>query len=690
MEITYESSLVIMKSTLVLPIGLILTGIIISGIVYTYDISPFSDSTNNDKTNLTAEEAIGLAVHDLSVSEFVRQTQTYAEAEHDKGIWTVRFTEIYNENYFVEVEIDDKTELILNSEKTGDSANLAQDQQFNSEANYYSPENGVSSQDDSMVASNSRGGLIEDYYYYNNPELIEAAIDYFTNLDIVANFLTENELEFYGYSYNDEVYLWGYDNQAYEIWMSSTLSVQEIDESNWIFDLLEISSTSLFGDAIHDFTEIYDLLKVTDEFIEFADKVENYTSYDVLNYHNDNNQDQYIFNMRYSPTYYFYDDIVYDVDGAVSSSDATISVEPSQTDEERATDICYCFYNEWIEFEISDQDVTIENVWGPDTALLSSNEALSLVLANSEIQSWMGEINYYHNYTYYDGYGNWWISLYDTEDYYNYANARLNDRTEVIDEIYTILSVPATMTEIELHNAISALRSPQRFFDAADDYDKYFYYDHYGVWYFSYYDKNNYYNYMWGSISDEDGTILELQVKVYHEPELTDQNIVNILEANGLVEFKNLYPDVSFSIYYNGYDTWYVYGYSMILIEAWFWAQIEDSTGEITEYTENHPTNLPGLTVNEVLTIAYTVDEYTEIKGQTDISYEYYYYYNGYWHFYLQGTDDNKFYWLSITINDDTSEVEEIWSSSWEYNTHAYADPDYVAKYGDVTEEASG
>ncbi|OLS27926.1 MAG: hypothetical protein HeimC2_09540 [Candidatus Heimdallarchaeota archaeon LC_2] len=677
-----------MKNTLILPIGLILTGIIITGVVLTYDIS--LESTNDNQTNLTAEDVIVLAIHDLGVSEFVRQTQAYAEAEHDNGIWTVRFTEITNINRFIEVKIDDNTELILDSKQSDETSNLAAEQQFNNEADFYSPQNDVASQEDSMVISEGRGGLIEDYYYYNNPELIEAAIDYFVNLEIVTNFLNNNDIEFYGYSYDESiVYLWGNNYENYDIWMNVILNVKNIDEDNWTFEVQEISSSSLFGKPKNTFTEMHDLVKITNEFIEFVDKVVNYTSYEVLFYYGDQSQDEYIFKMRYSPLYYFFDYPIEIGDEIGSGSDGSDLLGLNQ-DDDLVSEPYYLFYDEWIEFEVSDLDATIKNIWGPNSALLSANEAMALVLQNAEIQSWLNEITIFNNYTYYDGYGNWWISLYDLDDYYNYAYARLNDRTETLDEIFTILSVSATMNESQLHEIISNLQTTKLFFDEVDNYEYYFYYDHYGVWYFSYYDPDNYYNYLWGSINDNDGSIVNIQVKIYKEPRLSEHKVIEFLGDSGVDDFKNLYPDVVISVYYNGYDTWYIYGYSMILVEAWFWAQIDDNSGDLIEYTENHPINLPELTVDEIISIAHTTDEYKEIKDLTDISYEYYYYYDGNWYYYMQGTDDETFYWLSITINDNTGEIEEIWFSSWLYNTHAYQEPDYNEKDETVIIEATG
>ncbi len=79
-------------------------------------------------------------------------------------------------------------------------------------------------------------------------------------------------------------------------------------------------------------------------------------------------------------------------------------------------------------------------------------------------------------------------------------------------------------------------------------------------------------------------------------------------------------------------------------------------------------------------------NEFKEIYEQVPQKFEYYYFMDGTWYYYLQGTsDDDTYYWLSINIDDDSREISDIWSSSWNYLDDYYTDPDYTKKYDDET-----
>jgi hypothetical protein len=217
-----------------------------------------------------------------------------------------------------------------------------------------------------------------------------------------------------------------------------------------------------------------------------------------------------------------------------------------------------------------------------------------------------------------------------------------------------------------------------------DNYESYLNYDNYGVWYFSYFDNDNYHNYIWGSLNDTDGTITYIEIRLYQEPNLTEADVLTALSSSGIDEFKTEYPDTVIYFYYDGYSTWYVSGHSLTLVEAWFWAQVDDENSNVIVYEENHPKVLPSMEVNDVLEIVHATSEFKDLNEIVQQKFEYYYFIDGTWYYYLQGTSDNEtYYWLSIGINDESGEIVDIWSSSWNYSDDYYTDPDNTTMDGD-------
>ncbi|MFV2015004.1 MAG: hypothetical protein ACC656_06230, partial [Candidatus Heimdallarchaeota archaeon] len=240
-------------------------------------------------------------------------------------------------------------------------------------------------------------------------------------------------------------------------------------------------------------------------------------------------------------------------------------------------------------------------------------------------------------------------------------------------------SIPAVLKEDTVNSLVQDSKDTKLFFDSVNDYKAYFYYDQYGLWYFSYYDTQNYYNYIWGSLNDSDNTVINIQVKLYQEPKLSEAEVLSALSDSGIEKFKTMYPDTAIYFYYNGYDTWYVSGYSVTLVEAWFWAQVDDDSSEVIRYEENHPKTLPTMEIDEVLTLVHETSEFKEIKEKVSQYFEYYYFMNGEWYYYLQGTsEDGIYYWLNISVNDKSGEIDNVWKSSWKYADNNSTDPYYT------------
>ncbi|MHA2029806.1 MAG: hypothetical protein ACW99Q_10475 [Candidatus Kariarchaeaceae archaeon] len=668
-----------MKNAFLISTGLSVIALVVAGVVIQPNL-PF-EMNQNDRTNLTSDDAISIALKDGKALSFVRQNQALSTANYDVGIWTVTFEALNQESNFVQVKIDDETELILSSESSQDTYNLAQDvaDQGNIESN--NPNQNFGVQEDAMFAADYRYGLVEDYYYIDNQEQVEAAIEYFSDIELVKDVINEHSLEFYGYSYENVIYLWGYNYNLYDNWMNVIILAEDIDDNSWNFEISEISASFIFGAPTHTFDDIIEIAEASEEFIQFKENVTEYDFHTILFYSVNNEIGDYTFNIHYSPHYNYFgyeesiDAIAYaeevrEDDG----NDVTVTTVYDETETSTEPYIDYYYY--WIEIVISDKTGLIVNVWGPDSAILTSDEVVSLVKSTAEIDNWLSGIGSVQTYAYYDGYGNWWVSMYDTDDYYNYAYAGLNDRTLEISDINTFLAISPILSEQDIEDILKEYDGAQEFFDTVSNYEFYAYFDHYGKWYVSLYDIDNYFNYLWGSITDNDGSIIYLEVRLYQEPKLSESAILNILSSSGLDEFKQLYPDTTVSVYYNGYDTWYVYGSSLTLIDAWFWAQIDDGTSDLINFEDHHPDVLPIKDTNEILSITHSTSEYKETVEDTDQFFEYLYFYDGVWYYYLQGTsDDETYYWLSITINDQSGEIIDIWSSSWIYKLY-YEDPD--------------
>ncbi|MCE7733413.1 MAG: hypothetical protein GPJ54_00955 [Candidatus Heimdallarchaeota archaeon] len=675
-----------MRTILILPAGMLVIGIMLSGIVLDSNLPFLLNNDNTEDTNLTPEEAISIAVKEPSASIFVRQTQAVVETNYETGLWTVRFTDINQNTNYIQVEIDDQTQLIIDTETATETVNHESQFANRDALGSSSPDQQIAIEDIAIRAPSQRYGLTDDYFYVGNQEQVNAAIEYFIQNEMIGDYIDENSIEFYGYSYDDTVYLWGYSTETYEEWMGAILLAVELTEDSWEFSILEISASFDFGNLNYSLAEAINLAKTTDEFKLFEENITDYSINSILHYYADEYQGKegFVYNIYFS-SYSFMDDNEYVVAvDPVTTFDSTEEDESSSSQGGDTDSIYYCGDFNWIDVEISDSLWNVLEVWGPNSAILSSEEAIEKILEDPTIKDWNLQVGLITSYTYYSGYGMWSVWMASDEDPYNYASANLNDRTGKVTDVRTFLSVEAILNEQIVNSIIQETEEADEFFDTVDNYEFYINYDNYGVWYFSYFDNENYHNYIWGSLNDTDSTVTNIEVRLYQEPNLSEAEVLATLSNSDIDDFKTKYPDTVIYFYYDGYGTWYVSGNSLTLVEAWFWAQVDDESSNVIIYQENHPKVLPIMDIEDVLGIAHSTTEFKDINDETLQKFEYYYFIDGTWFYYLQGTSDNNtYYWLSISIDDETGEISDLWSSSWNYSDDYYTDPDDTNKDGD-------
>ncbi|MCY3414564.1 MAG: hypothetical protein INQ03_23145 [Candidatus Heimdallarchaeota archaeon] len=619
-----------------------------------------------ESLNLSAEEAITIAKQDNEVSSWVIQYKATEAAEYTDGLWYVQFSSTAQPGTFLLAKVDDASATLIDYDQIslgGPSMNAPNMEtgapvDTSEDAMSSAPQAGFGYYNDVC-----EGGFYTDcgrYYSDMGENFSQAAIDFVKSLDYIIIF-DNYEMEFYAYGYQWEDdnygYVWAYYFDEVEdeyIYIDFGLDFTEITDNSWTFSVTSISSNVIFVETEYTLDDVWNLIEASDEYLNYTSIVSSYNDYVYFQYLND----IFTFTVSLYPEYNWDEYEYYD----------------NETDPSTPTDN---YEYSWIEFVVED-GTGIAEIWGTHSNSLSESDVFAIALQSANLTDWFNSVVNYDLSASYSGRGYWYVYLYDEVDYYSYAYVYINDRTSEIEYIYSMIAIPALHEEYEMHSMVENLEFTSDFFDQVDNYESYYYYDHYGSWWISYYDTDDWRNYFYLQVNDSDLSIQFSGLWLITPATMAESEVVDVAMDAGLSEFIDLYDNIDVYIYYDGYGTHFVYAYDAILIEAFAFAAINDTSAELIHYYEYHPEILPEMEVNEVLNIALNTENYTEFLKNCDIAYYYLYFYRGTWYFYAYGLDyEDTWYGYSLSIDDSTGEIIDEWSYS--YNEVYYEDTVEVA-----------
>ncbi|UJG41530.1 MAG: hypothetical protein K9W45_03465 [Candidatus Heimdallarchaeum aukensis] len=149
---------------------------------------------------------------------------------------------------------------------------------------------------------------------------------------------------------------------------------------------------------------------------------------------------------------------------------------------------------------------------------------------------------------------------------------------------------------------------------------------------------------------------------------LTEEQVKNIAKSDPTIqEFLSNYSSVEEYCYYDGFGYWYVEFYA----DDWMsyaYAIVEDNTGEVVESEAFYYSDESNLTEEQVIAIALENEEVKNFIEQNP-EYEVYAYYDFYQYWFVDFYDEYYFSWCTVTIDDVTGEIVDVYSSEDIYNT---------------------
>ena len=579
------------------------------------NVEPLSWSADQlDATEplLTEDQVLLIALENEEVSGYIEAT----EADHSLyfdgfGIWIVSFypgIAILEFQEYLDVYIDDNTSEII-------------------EVIYIS----------------------DEYIFEEDPVLTEAVMEYLTTSEITSNFLSTHEnMEWYVFNWDGMVNAW-MSNYETNIWLSANLFADEVDTDTWDFELIDVTASAVFGSPNHSFEDALAIAMDSPEVIEFVTDNVEYQVTTTLSYTIDGDYfyDEGLIGSGYN---YFLEFSSGEMDEPIDDFPGTNAGSDSVTPDD---------WNEtWMIVTIDDAIGEIVDIWGTAPAEMTEDEVISIVLAIPEIDNWLGNFVDYEIFAYYDGFGAWYVDIYIEWDY---AYVIVDDITGEIIEVEIYQTVPSAMTENEVVDIVLAAPEVQDWLLNVSDYEVYTYYDGYGFWWVDLYDSTNFYNYISAEVDDQTGELTYLDVFLAEPAEMTEEEVLQIALESGMNDFLNLYENAEIEAYYDGNSLWYVFAYSPVLIDAWAWAEIDDLSGDVISYEENHPLILPTMSVEEILVIVHSTSNYTDFVLNLVEVYEDVIFYDGLWYVNIGGYNiDDGYLSLCFTIDDATGDILEI------------------------------
>ncbi len=549
-----------------------------------------SEVDNTTSAILSEQDAINLALSDPEVSAYANDNNADIYTFYDGySMWYIDLFPQNDQNTWMEVIIDGNQAVIL-------SVDIYSFDEYNGDV---------------------------------NTELENASILYLEENEYTSDFFTNHpdaELMFNDYYGLLNVF-------AYDITSDDWMSVDLPYDDNMNFDLLDVSSDILFGNPLHTFDDAVDIA-LQDPLVANFTSSTNYTIDATLSYFNEDysmyeGMDLYMgyyLTIVFSSMDIFYDvysepgesyisvtiedatgDIIY-IDNYYDSNlseDEVISIalnipEISEFANNESVEVSAYFdgYEYWdvylYNYDTGDfADVIIDDITGDVVdyyiyrqidATLTENEALSILLSDDSVNNWTLSVDNYSYSIYYDNYGYWYISLYDTNNYYNYVDAVIDDQSRSIVYLDIYLAAPAKLDESTVLD-LAMSNGLEDFMNQYPDALYQIYYDGFGQWTVSAYDEILVDAWIYIVIDDNTTEIIYSE---RNDPDVlptmsVDDVFTLVHESSNYTDFVNMYGDVNETIYFmDGY--WYcdVYTYSADNYAGMTFV-IDDSTGTITD-----------------------------------------------------------------------------------------------------------
>ncbi|MHA1303304.1 MAG: hypothetical protein ACTSQE_06440 [Candidatus Heimdallarchaeaceae archaeon] len=157
------------------------------------------------------------------------------------------------------------------------------------------------------------------------------------------------------------------------------------------------------------------------------------------------------------------------------------------------------------------------------------------------------------------------------------------------------------------------------------------------------------------------------------DSKLTEEQAIEIAKNSpDIASFIDQFEEIEIYTYYDPEGYWYIDFFALDDWMSYAYAVIDDASGEIV-YTEvylySEETNL---TESEVLDIALANEEVIQFINDNP-DYEYYVYYDFYQYWYVDFYGNYYYSWCSVTIDDQTGEIVEVYRSDDFYDTNLNA-----------------
>ncbi|MHA2250460.1 MAG: hypothetical protein ACXAD7_08860 [Candidatus Kariarchaeaceae archaeon] len=614
--------------------------------------SGFVTTSISQETNLTAEEALDIAMADPKVAEWLMTDEFQAEEPYisNNTMWIVVFTLVNDPRKELVVYVDDVTGEVM-------------------EVLFYDVDD------------------VPTYY----DEYVDEAIIFVQELELLSIFLQNNPyLNWNGWKYNDIVDINAYsDDYENYVYLSIQLNITVTDGIP-TFSLTHIHSNGFFGSPIHDFDEIVTLISEHEEVVEFVSLHPEYSTNLNLQYKGD--MGEYIYEIYYYPEY----------------NETYYGRDYAEAEDLSLNSFCFCGGGGWLQLIVDDRTGEVLETHGSYTSIHTMDEITRVMENHGEIGSWLDTLEDYEIYANYDGYSMWWINIWSTTTQ-DYSYLSVNDTTLEIFDYYIFIPIPASKTEAEVEALILANNEIANWVREVGNYNTFVYYDSQGNWYVNLHDVVLYQNYASARLDDKTGMVYDVYTHIINT-NLSVEEIYGILREADLEEFFNDFPDAVVHMYYSGeyryddfyekYDNattvtspsgtepgwnpepaengrWNIYVYSPTIVEARIEIVIDDETGKTVSRFEERPAVMPKNRVSDVMNIVNSLEEVNDFKINHTITYEYIYYYDKTWYVWLNGEDNRGYYsYVSALIDDADLEVLdiEIFEYSWGIRGGVYED----------------
>ncbi len=237
----------------------------------------------------------------------------------------------------------------------------------------------------------------------------------------------------------------------------------------------------------------------------------------------------------------------------------------------------------------------------------------------------------------------------------------------------------ANLTEEQVTEIANNSEIVQEFFQKIDKFELIvFYSQEEDCWYVQYYSTQNWASYVFVVIDDNTGEIIYSESYIYSdEANLSEEQVMAIaMNSSDVQEFIHNYPNYYYSVWFDGFNYWYVEFYNMETYYSWCDVVIDDDTGLIVGIYKSGDVFQTNLNETEVLNIALN-DPDVQLFIQNNPDYEVYIYFSGFcdimetsegnlndsenalWEVDFWSTNYSD--WISLLINDSTGLIIDKW-----------------------------